>query len=166
MSDNSSDDEGPLHDDFFSPEEAFISEHQDAMLDCFGSIRERLHEGGHPVLDRCSSPQFCSFVYRLSERVRANDRALRPKFDPVPWGLLEEDAGGAPEPQERAFIRRILDRESWIHTHKEALIMIYRDLMRAMSPRLEFEEGYLKQFANFCFARSSLTLVRPRPQSI
>jgi hypothetical protein len=165
MSDYSSDDEGHalLQDDFFTPEEAFMSTHQDALLDIYGLLQETLQAGGHPILDRCTLPQFCTFVYRLSERVLANERALRPSFDPVPWGLLEEDRGGAPEP---AFVRRELEKESWIHVHKEALIRSYRDLMRAINPILEYEEGYMRSFADFCFDRSSMTLRRPRPLSI
>jgi hypothetical protein len=164
----SSDDDGHqlLQDDFFTPEEAFMSTHQDALLECFGLLQETLRAGGHPILDRCTFSQFCAFVYRLSERVLANDRALRPTLDPVPWGLLGEDKGGAPEPSDPAFIRRVLGKESWIHVHKDALIGSYRDMMRAINPVLEYEEGYMRAFADFCFDRSSLTLGRPRPLSI
>lgn len=168
MSDYSSDDEGHmlLPDDFFTPEEAFMSTHQDALLDIFGRLQETFQAGGHPILDRCTFPQFCGFVYRLSERVLANERALRPTFDPVPWGLLEEDRGGVPGSLDAAFVRRVLGKESWIHVHREALIRSYRDLMRAINPTLEYEEGYMRSFADFCFDRSSMTLRRPRPLSI
>jgi hypothetical protein len=166
MSEYSSDDDGhqALRDDFFTPEETFTSLHQDTLLDVFWSIQRHLRASGYPVLDRCSFPQFCEFVYRVSERVLENDRALKPKLDPVPWGMLHEDEGGAPEPE--AIVRRVLKREQWIHVHKDALIDAYRATMRAMNPRLEFEEGYMRQFADFCFDRSSMTLRRPRPNSI
>lgn len=167
MSDHDSEDEGHegLQDDFFTEEEAFVSTHQEALLDCYELVQERLQEGGHPVLDRCSFPQFCSFVWVLSECIAANGRALRSKLDPVPWGLLEEDDGGAPEPDSR-YIRRMLGREMWIHAHKHALLGAYDDLMVAMFPKVWPVEGYMRQFADFCFRRSSMTLSRPKAPSI
>lgn len=163
MSDYDSDDEGQqeLRDDFFGPEETFVSTHQEELLDCYQDMQDKLREGGHPILDRCTFPQFCAFVYELSERISANGRALQPSFDPIPWGLIDEDQGGAPEPSDIAFHRRVLKKDTWVHVHKSALIAAYRDLMRALSPRLEFEERYIGNFVDFCFDKSSMTLKTP-----
>lgn len=105
------------------------------------------------------------FLFEIHQVIEANSRALRQKFDPIPWGLLDEDRDGAPEPDGR-FIKRILGREQWIHVHRQAIMQTYDWIMTELFPRYQFEERYLRRVADFCFARSSLTLKQPRALSL
>jgi hypothetical protein len=113
---------------------------------------------GFPVLDRCSFPQFCEFVYQLHQRISSNKRKLHPSSSPIPLELLEDNQG---VDDDGRFIRRMLRIEQWIFVNRQAVLYTYDILMTTIFLDAH-REGYLREVSDFCFDRSSLTLRRPR----
>lgn len=162
MSEDSGEDERQvLQDTFFGEEETFIADKQDKLLYCFGVVKDYMANNGFPVLDRCSFPQFCQFVFRLHERIAADGKKLHPSFDPIPWGLLEDE-----EEADGRFIKRILGLEQWIYVNRQGILYTHDALISTLFPDCLQCEGYMREVATFCFERSSMTKKRQRAMTM
>jgi hypothetical protein len=143
-----------LRDTFFTPEEGWVSDREDELLNMYFTIQDLLSEGGHSILDRCSYPSFSAFAFGLHCIIKQRELAACPPEMYTPFALVMPAQGGMPEID--TIPRRKLTKVEWFQHHRASIARAHV-LLLPQFPQIGKRRAYLSEFADFCFANSSGT---------